>query len=269
MSGTNDDLIRRFADYQRLRGFSERTVDRRTWTLGKLDEHVAGRPLLEVDRDDVEGFLAGYTSAQTRYSLRADVRQFFRWAIGRNLVEVNPTDRVDPPRLPRRAASPLSRDDLARAIAMANDHQRLCLILGAYAGLRISEIARLRYEDVRRDEGILVVRGGKGAKDRVVPLAARIAEELDPEGRGPIFAGTGPTAGQSIGDSIRRAFRRADVRARPHDLRHTFGTEAARAANGNIVLVAQLMGHDSIATTQRYLSWSPAGADVVQAMYGT
>lgn len=265
MSAPNADLVRRFADYQRLRGFSDRTVGRRTWSLGKLAEQMGARSLLDANRDDVEAFLAGYSGTQTRYSVRSDVRQFFRWAISRDLVEANPTDRVDAPRLPRRAATPLTRADLMRAIELATPHQRRCLVLGAYAGLRISEIAALRYEDVRRDEGVLVVRGGKGGKDRIIPLAARIADELDPAGRGPIFA----CNGQNIGYVIRRALRRAGIDARPHDLRHTFVTEAVKAANGNVVLVAQLAGHESIQTTQRYIGWTPAGADVVRAMFGT
>lgn len=260
---TNAELIDRFTAYQRLRGFADKTIARRVWSLNTLAEQMGGRPLLEANRDDVEAFMAGYRVAQTRYSVRADVRQFFRWAIGRDLVEANPTDKVDSPRLPKRAATPLTHDELMRVIELATPHQRLCVILGAYAGLRISEIAALRYEDVRRSEGILVVRGGKGGKDRVVPLAARIADELDPDGRGRIFE----CGGQEVGYTIRRAYRRAGVKARPHDLRHTFGTEAARVSNGNVVLVAQLMGHESIQTTQRYIGWTPAGADVVQALH--
>ena len=45
------------------------------------------------------------------------------------------------------------------------------------------------------------------------------------------------------------------------------GTEAARACNGNVFTVAKLMGHASIATTQRYVGWTPAGAETVAAMF--
>ncbi len=260
---TSAELIERFTAYQRLRGFSEKTISRRVWSLGTLAEQMAGRSILEANRDDVEALMAGYQVPQTRYSVRADVRQFFRWAIGRDLVEANPTDKVDSPRLPKRAATPLTRAELVRVIDAATPRERLCVILGAYAGLRISEIAALRYEDVRRDEGILVVRGGKGGKDRVVPLAKRIADELDPDGHGRILN----VGGQHVGYIIRDALRRAGVDARPHDLRHTFGTEAARVSNGNVVLVAQLMGHESIQTTQRYIGWTPAGAEIVQQLH--
>ncbi len=268
---TSDELIERYSAYQRLRGFSDATVRRRRWALDQLVAQLGGRPILEANRDDIEAMMAEYRDAGTRYCARSDVRQFFKWAIGRDLTDVNPTDRVDSPRLPKRAATPLTRDELARVIANASTpYQRLCVVLGAYAGLRVSEIGSLRYEDVRRDEGILVVRGGKGGKDRVVPLAPRIVDELDPNGRGPICdpRSTDRTRrGEAVAKAIRRAFARAGVDARPHDLRHTFGTEAARVSNGNVVLVAQLMGHESIQTTQRYIGWTPAGAEVVQQLH--
>ncbi len=264
---TDVELVDGYVRYQRLRGFSELTIRRRRWALAQLVDQLGGRPLLSATRDDVEDVMAAHSVATTRYCARSDVRQFFKWAVSRDLVDANPTDRVESPRLPKRAATPLTRHELARVLEVATPYQRLCILLGAYAGLRISEIAALRYEDVRRDEGVLVVRRGKGGKDRVIPLASRIADELDPHGTGPIFDLNGPNRGQLVGSAIRRAYRRAGIQARPHDLRHTFGTEAARVSNGNVVLVAQLMGHDSIQTTQRYIGWTPAGAEVVQQLH--
>lgn len=383
---TNDELLERFATYQRLRGLADRTIERREWMLSQLRASTGDKALLSVDRDDVEAFMARWPSTQSRYSARSDVRQFFRWAINRDLVEVNPTDKIDSPRLPKRAATPLTLERLEEAIVAAPPITRACILLGAYAGLRCSEIAHLAWGDVDFGRKVLTVREGKGAKDRVVPLAPRLADELQALGdrtrrqragdareravlvaagvkasttlavylekwvtvgiehtalhnatkanygtlvrrhlipaigdvrldqvdadtetvlcerlaaggsaprsidvarsalhralrpvragervdlttgvhlRGPVVG----TNGQQVGERIRRVFRRLAIDARPHDLRHTFGTEAARASNGNVVLVAQLMGHESIQTTQRYLGWTPAGASVVEAMY--
>ena len=152
------DLIERFTAYQRLRGFSEATVRRRRWALASLVEQLGGRPILETTRDDIEAVMALHRDAQTRYCARSDLRQFFKWAIGRDLTDANPTDRVDSPRLPKRAATPLTRDELARVIANATPYQRLCVVLGAYAGLRVSEIGALRYEDIRRGVDAYVAR---------------------------------------------------------------------------------------------------------------
>ena len=77
----------------------------------------------------------------------------------------------------------------------------------------------------------------------------------------------GGIIGQCVLQAIAAHFRSLGIKARPHGLRHTFGTEAARVANGSLVLVAQLMGHASISTTQRYVGWTPAGADFVNQLH--
>lgn len=254
-------LIREFAAHQRVRGFSDRTIDRRTWSLGKLA--AAGR-FAEHTPETIEIFLARWPSAQSRYSVRSDCHQFYRWAIRRGLLSDDPTDRVDPPRLPKRGATPLTHDELRMMLAAANLDQRRAIMLGAFAGLRCSEIAAVTAADIHRRRGLLVVRNGKGGKDDVIPLAPALADILPLHGKCVPYSN-----GQRVGAAIRRVYRRVGIAARPHDLRHTFGTEAARQASGNLELVRRLMRHESIQTTQRYVAWDPPGAEVVQALYST
>lgn len=252
-------MISAFVAHQQVRGFSPRTVNRRAWSLGKL---AAAGPLGEHTPESIEMFLAHWQSAQSRYSVRSDAHQFYRWAIRRHLLDYDPTLEVDAPRLPTRAATPIDLDDLRRAIDAANHDQRVAVMLGAYAGLRVSEIAALDAGDVHRRNGLLVVRGGKGGRDEVVPLAPELADVLPHTGPAVRY-----TTGQAVGAAIRRLFRSLGISARPHDLRHTFGTAAARRAGGNMVLVARLMRHQSITTTQRYVRWNPDGADVVAGLF--
>ena len=253
------ELINAYAAHQRVRGFSPRTIDRRTWSLEHF--HAAGSFATHT-APTVELFLSRWPSAQSRYSVRSDVRQFYRWAIRRGELSHNPTDDVDPPTLPKRSATPLSTVDLMEAIRLGNTAQRRAIMLGAYAGLRCGEIAALQMADVHRDRGVIVVRNGKGGKDGIVPLAPDLALVLPVRGKAVSYP-----SGAQVGEAIRRVFRRAGIDARPHDCRHTFGTEAARRANGNMELVRQLMRHESITTTQRYVAWIPAGGDVVGDLY--
>lgn len=257
---TDTQLITAFAAHQRVRGFSARTVARRTWSLGHL---AAAGPLAEHDAASLELFLSRWPSAQSRYSVRSDCHQFYRWAIRRGHLAADPTEQVDPPRLRQRQATPLSDDELRAAILRANGDQRRAVMLGAYAGLRMSEIAALDMRDVHRDRRLLVVRDGKGGRDAVVPLADELAAVLPDIG-----AAVGYPHGQAVGAAVRRLFRLCGIRARPHDLRHTFGTAVARRSGGNMVLVAKLLRHASVTTSQRYVAWDPAGAEVIDALYG-
>jgi len=255
----DDDLIEAWSAHQQVRGFSPRTIARRRWTLAKLAD--AG-PLEQHTADSIERFLAHWPSPQSRYSLRSDCHQFYRWAQRRGHLTGDPTDDVDPPRLHTRAATPLTATQLRRALEAANRPQRTAIMLGAWAGLRVSEIAALDAGDVHRDLGVLVVRDGKGGRDAVLPLADELAAVLPDHGPCVPYA-----TGQAVGAAIRRAFRRAGIDRRPHDLRHTFGTAAARAAHGDVFTVAHLMRHASVTTTQRYVAWTATGADVVEHLY--
>lgn len=261
-------MVTEFAEYQEFRGFSPKTIRRRTWTLRALTAHIAPRRLLDATSRDVVAFLTTRPSAQTRYSLLSDVHQFFRWANRQELTTNDPTATIDPPRLPTRAPTPLTGDQIGRACAMATPRVRLMIMCGAYAGLRVSEIARLHTDNLAHPDRI-VIRAGKGGKDRILPLAPILDVALfmwcDGRPTGRLFPRATP---DSVSEHIRRTFRRADIDNRPHDLRASFATEAARRSNGNLVLVAALLGHTSVLTTQRYVGWNPDGAYVVADMYG-
>lgn len=261
MCTTDNHLIDLFSAHQQVRGFSKRTVDRRRWSLGLLARTGA---FSDHTAESIELFLARWPSAQSRYSVRSDVHQFYRWAIRRGLLQHDPTDAVDAPRLPKRAPTPLSSVDLMRVIAgVGSRDQLVAVMLAAYAGLRCSEIAALDMRDVHRDQRLLVVRNGKGGADDVVPLAAELAAVLPASGPAVRY----PT-GQAVGSAIRRLYRRLGVEGqRPHDLRHSFGTAAAQRARGNLRLVQRLMRHASVTSTERYVRWDPDGSEIVNGLH--
>jgi integrase/recombinase XerD len=265
------DHIKQFSAYQQFRGFSPKTIKRRDWTLTHLADHIAPRPLLEVDADEILMFLAARPAASTRYSLLSDIRQFFRWAIMHDHATIDPTAKIDPPRTPHREPNPLTTAQIHRAIGAARPRTRLMIMLGAYAGLRVSEIAALHIDAVAHP-GRIAVRQGKGSKDRGVPLAAELAAELErwrTRGRigsdGRVFP---DATADSVSACIRTVFRRVGIDNRPHDLRAAFATTTAERCNGNLVLVAHLLGHASVTTTQRYVGWNPEGAGIVDDLYG-
>ena len=256
-----------FARHQRTRGFSRRTIDRRRWSLEHFARHLGHTDWATVTPADVEAFLDRWPAAQSRQSIRSDVRQFYAWLIRCGHLDANPTDLVLPPRLPRREATPLSPDDLARAIDHATGRLRLALILGADAGLRVSEIARLHRRDIHLDRHAIVVRSGKGGKDDVLPMSTRLHRELAAWATSTVDGRPVGGTGDSVGALIRRHFRRLGIEARPHDLRHSFGTAVAERAGGSLLDVAALMRHESITTTQRYVRWVPARSELVEHLH--
>jgi integrase/recombinase XerD len=262
---TNETLIEAFLDNLRLRGLSERTVERRQSTL-KLFCAWADLPLAHAALDDIEGFLATRRAASTRRAYLGDLKAFYSWATKRGHIDHDPTALIDQPKVPRRAPTPLSDLDVRRLLAAVPPGSRVerIVYLGLFAGLRTSEMAALHTDDIDHDTGILIVRRGKGGSDAILPLAPRLAAVLKPLPPGPVV---GYAHRVDVSACVKRLYRQLGITARAHDLRHTFGTTAARASNGNVLAVRDLMRHSSVATTQAYIGWSPNTTDLIASMY--
>ena len=159
---------------------------------------------------------------------------------------------------------------------------RLAIVLLYTAGLRRGELVRLVLGDYDPDQRTLLIRASKFHKSRLVPLSADAASEMDlylqARNRLPhaasspllvnLWGGLRAYSGASFGRSLRRLFRRADIRTtqgrvpRVHDLRHTHAVHALlrwyRAGvdvQAKLPLLATTMGHVSIASTAYYLSF--------------
>ena len=258
--------IQRFLCHQRVIGRAPRTIARRAWSLGHWVEHLqrCGMTLSTATTGDVETFLARFPTAQSRYSIRCDIHQLYRYLRRTLPTLTDPTDGLDPISVPRRSASPIHADDVRRLVDVTTGTDRLIVLLAAHAGLRVSEIARVRGEDADLARRWLTVTGKGGHRD-VVPISATLADELAGHPRhGRLVAHRN---GQAVAARIRRLFRRYGIVGRPHDLRHSFGTEAAAVCNGNVVKVQQLMRHAEVATTMRYVRPSGDLHPVVDHLY--
>ena len=163
----------------------------------------------------------------------------------------------------RRLPTYLERSETDRLVAGARwERDAVIFLCGAKLGLRVSEIARLRAEDV--DEGCrtVTVVQGKGHKDRRVPIppsfAPRLASWIADRRTGYLF----PSPRKPDQPLSTRAIRYAvtgtglvvgiNKRVRPHSLRHTYAV-ALLESGANLYDIQQLLGHEKIETTARYL----------------
>lgn len=257
------DPIAAWLAYQQVRGFTDHTVRRRGWALRAWAAHVPD--LAQATVLDVEEFLQRWKAASSRHAVLSDIRLFYDWAISRGVIRcADPTELVAPIRKPKRIPTPVSREHVELLVRGTSPPIRTMVMLGAFAGLRVSEMAALRGADVSLVDGLLVVRDGKGRKDRRVPLNSRLRTELQPVPIGAYFPGLNA---RNVSWRVTHEMRRLGVPGRPHDLRAAFGTDLARASGGNLVLVAKLMGHESMETTKRYVGWDPEGSAVIERLY--
>jgi site-specific recombinase XerD len=259
-------VIDAFERYQLGRGFSPLTVRRRTQTLRSFARHLEPSDLGDATLTDIEEWLASKRTARTRHAYRSDLRVFYDWAVKRELLASNPAALVDSIKVPKSLPRPIG-PEVHAALLSGTLRQRRMIGLGLYAGLRCAEIAALDCSDV--GHGVIVVRNGKGGKDRVIPLHPELERLLDGlPASGRLFTRGGrPISSAAVSRLISRHFARCGITATPHQLRHTFGTELARAAKGDLVSMGLIMGHGSAETTKGYVGWAAEMGEVVAAMY--
>jgi len=190
------------------------------------------------------------------------VRRFLKWALLHGHLLQDLSGMIVTPQvqaLPR----PLGEKDVETLIDGTTDVRTRALLELLYGtGLRAQETVKLDLVDVDLQAQLVMVRRGKGSKDRVVPFGTRVKQALlaylrdRPARDGALFLNArGRRFSRSrIGDLVRNAGRRASIApfVSPHRLRHSYATHLLK--NGaDIRHIQVLLGHASLNSTQVYL----------------
>jgi integrase/recombinase XerC len=232
--------------YLRAAGRAESTIRLRRLHIERALTWINRDPW-SVTHDDLAGYMAlNVWEPETRKSVRASIQGFYQWGELVGHVEVDPSRKLPSVTVPGGRPKPAPTPVVEKALAEADERVALMVQLAAYAGLRRAEIARLHSDDVIGDS--LRIKG-KGGKVREVPLHPQLAERL--AGRtGFIFPGRdgGHLSPDRVGHLLSAVLGKGWT---AHTLRHRFATRAY-ASERDLLSVQQLLGHSSVATTQRY-----------------
>jgi len=260
------------------RGLAAGTIEKRGKELRLLQTWVGpDRSPLEVTADEIEKWLdSRRLSSNSRRDAISGVHSLFTWAVKMRMVECDPTLCIDRPKVVVHMPRPIPDADLALALERATGRIRCWLLLAAYAGLRCQEIAGLERHDVMEHETppLLMVRKGKGRKERIVPLHPEIIKALRWQGQphsGPLFPVGSvrrpqPISPVTVSHLGNRWLREQGITATMHQLRHWFGTHTYRASL-DLRMTQELLGHSSPNTTTIYAAWNPGAAvPIVQGL---
>lgn len=237
---------------------SERTVTERIRVLAQFNEEVPTGALTAIPIDIVR-WLSKHTewSASTAATYHSYLRAWFSWLCLMDYRADNPMVKIGTPQYPERVPRPVSDDDLVRLLCTRMHHRtRVMILLAAMAGLRVSEIARVRGEDIDiKTPRLFVI--GKGGRRAWLPLHPLLVDAaLTMPTRGWWFPSNrrrpgDHVRGKGVSDIIGNAMRRADARGTPHCLRHWTGTTLLDDG-ADLRTVQELLRHKSVATTQIY-----------------
>jgi len=247
-SGVIEHAVEQWASHLRAIGRAPATVRARTYWVRKMLTELGVSPWT-IGAEQVEGWLSRQPqwSPQTRHTAITGLRQFFTWAQTAGHRDDNPAAGLTLPRVPRRCLPAISEAELSEAMAAATGTTWWLLRIAATTGMRRSELAQLRCDDV--DDGWLIARRGKGGRSRRIPVPPDVEQWI--AGRdGWCFpsAGGGHITPRAVAIRIQRATGR-----NPHALRRRYATQIYRHTH-DLRSVQVLLGHASIATTQAYVA---------------
>lgn len=245
--------INGWTDTLRAAGLSAQTIKSRRYKMVHLATLLMPSGPEDVTTEQiVQAFARQQWKPETRKAYRNTISSFFRWLHKSGRRSDDPS--LDVPRVKKPHAHPRPCPDryIAAAMKMTTTSERLMIRLGAECGLRRGEIARVHSDDVVADSAgrSLIVRG-KGDKQRIVPLPDDLAGIIM-DARGYLFPGRfgGHVEESYIGDHISHLLPGGYA---AHTLRHRFAT-TAYAATHDLFVVAELLGHESVETTEHYVA---------------
>jgi site-specific recombinase XerD len=245
----------------RSRKYSPRT--RRCYVYyNKLMCRTLQKPPEEIGPDDITQFLAvmekNKESSASAMNLAISALKFFY----NNVMKNKSVTERHRPRDDGRLPMVLSKDEVARMLTMEkNPKHRLLLMLVYSSGLRVSEVVALKKEHIDLSRKVILVRLGKGRKDRCTVLsekAARFIEEYCSfyNVKTWLFPGqyaARPLTIRSAQHIFDKAIRCAGIAKKVsiHSLRHSFATHLLESGT-DIRYIQTLLGHANIRTTERY-----------------
>lgn len=274
------DLVDLYLLRCEVEGKSPNTVRAYGWMLDRflvaLREADAPARVDAIKRDHIYTYLGRFThlAADTRHRYFREVRCFFNWLVESGYLEHSPFRGVKNIRLPQRIVQPFSAADVGQLLAACSDHpvgarNRALLFTLLDTGLRCSEIVMLEIADLDMDAQRLLVRFGKGNKQRVVPFAERCKDAIEKYlalrglNSGPLFVAASPQGELREGvalrpnglkQMLRRLGRRTGIaKVHAHRFRHTFATWAIEH-DAREIDVQYLLGHSSSDMVRRYSS---------------
>ena len=271
-----------FLRHLRERNASPHTIKAYSGDLAAFAAYAGSRGWKSIDHIAIRGFLSqlyarGLSKTSVARSLAA-VRSLYRWLAREGIVEQNPAKLVATPKLPKKLPRVPTIEEMNSVldgqmpeVAAFPERDLLMLELLYGCGIRNSELTGINLDDIRLSAEAILIRG-KGKKERYVPFGGEAAGALAKylparqatlaEARKNSMAllinrRGGRLTTRSVGRIIKKiaVAKGLSPDVHPHTLRHAFGTHMLEEG-ADLRAIQELLGHERLATTQRYTQLS-------------
>ncbi len=276
MSQKSEKLIDQFLDA----AWSEQGLSKNTLSAYRSDLTIFAawlkKDLLAVNSENITQFLASrYTQGMTTRTtsrILSSLRRFYGYFLRENEIQIDPTALISAPKTVRNLPQSLTENDVeallaAPQIALPRGQRDKAMLEMLYAaGLRVSELVDLKFEQINLSQGLVQI-VGKGGRERLVPIGEEALSSLEiymNDGREMLLSGRqsdyifvtnrgSNMTRQAFWHIIKRYAFQAEINKplSPHTLRHAFATHLLNHG-ADLRVVQLLLGHVNLSTTQIY-----------------
>lgn len=276
-------LAGKFYDYSlHMRGYSPQTIRRYRTVILLYKKNAALQTIEDINEVNLREFFlngrVGRNWASTTFiTFHMSLSVFFRWCVSNGYMQKNFTEGIELPKVEKRLPPKLTKQDAMKLLEVVYNYpydypylryrNHAIFSLFVFAGLRRSELLKLKFTDVDFDNLSIFVHQGKGSKDRIVPMSYTLAQTLKryveerkrinrtcPEFFGSLNRNVGLTT-TGLKRVVIKMRKASGLKFTVHKLRHTFAT-LMMEGGCDIFSLSRMMGHSDIKTTTIYLSAS-------------
>ncbi len=273
------EVVDEYLDAKVAQQLSKFTLKDYRHTLARFKEFLGDVPIADIQAREIRGFLATLTGLKkkTVRNYWVALSSLWTWSINEGYVENHVVRKVTPPKPDEKAILPFTREDITALMNIESrltNRNRAIMYVLLDTGIRNNELCTLKLGDL--DGNMILVRKGKGGKERSVPVSMKTLQillnyitdrERDEDDYSPYLFPSVATKGRLRIDSLYHLLKKLGIRAGvvnvyPHRFRHTFAINYLRNG-GDIFTLQKILGHTSLEMTKRYLSI--ARDDILQA----
>jgi integrase/recombinase XerD len=277
ISRKNKELLEEFSMSISVdRSLSNNTLSAYVSDLKKLISFCENKDLTTLTKTTILEFINNLNtlglSPRSSARIISSIKTFYKHQILNETMDSNPMQSIKTPKLSKKLPDVLSYDEILKMMELidytklAGERDKTIVMLLYGGGLRVSELVSLKVNDLFVDEGFVKVKG-KGSKERLVPIGIKTINQVSyyvesyrnkfakPGSKNYLILNQrgGSLSRVSVFNLIKKLATEAGIKKAisPHTLRHSFATTLIEAG-ANLRAVQQMLGHESITTTEIY-----------------
>ncbi len=271
--------FKRYALYERE--YNPNTIKDITSALMRMNAFIKAETIKDFSTESIRSYL--YTQREqlhwaprTFINQRQYIKIFFNYCVFHGFLNINPVDKIKRPKVPqtlprfltsKQISSILIHLELCNWRYKSERHRNKTIIYTLlFTGMRLNELVNLKITDIDMEEKEIIVRKGKGKKQRIIPIHPQLLPVLEyyfdylskHQERSIWFfynlrCSNKQMNCRSVQMLCEKLSKKSGVKFTPHWLRHTLGRSLTNA-EVNVYKIKEILGHTNISTTQIYQS---------------